>query len=126
MTVCGALAGIVLFMLPSTSETSSMSNFSPATTQGNLHTTATRSYQMPNLHGDLIPFCLLGVSKCGREAADVFCRGNGFREALTFRRNSTQPDALLHFSLIKCWQGRSTLPVMGSNTRRTLSTETVP
>jgi hypothetical protein len=69
-----------------------------------------RNYQAPHLHGEPVAFCLLGGSQCGKEAADAFCRGNGFAEALTFRRDSIQPDpAKLHFRQIKCSRPKVTV-----------------
>lgn len=66
--------------------------------------TRTRSYLLTQPIGVAVPFCLEGGNLCGKPAADAFCHSNGFGEALTFQRNSMQPDlASLHFQQIKCW-----------------------
>jgi hypothetical protein len=67
--------------------------------------TVTRNYLSPHLIGQPVSFCLLGRSQCGKQAADAFCRSNGFGEALIFRRDSMQADpANLYFHQIKCWK----------------------
>ena len=69
----------------------------------------TRSYLLPQPLGEPVSFCLAAGSQCGKPAADAFCRGNGFREALTFQRDSMQPDVeSKYFHQIKCWQPHST------------------
>ena len=66
--------------------------------------TGVRNYLSPRLNGKPVAFCLSSASQCGKEAADAFCRENGFAEALTFRRDSVQSDpAKLRFGQIKCW-----------------------
>ena len=66
--------------------------------------TGPRNYLSPRRNGNPVAFCLSSASQCGKEAADAFCRGNGFAEALTFRRDSDQSDAAkLRFREIKCW-----------------------
>ena len=67
--------------------------------------TVTHSYLLAQPVGVPVSFCLEVGNLCGKPAADAFCRGNGFSEALTFQRTSMQPDlASLYFHQIKCWQ----------------------
>jgi hypothetical protein len=62
-----------------------------------------RNYLSPRHDGRPIAFCLAAGKRCGKEAADAFCRGNGFTEAMTFERHGAQTDpALLEFRQIKC------------------------
>jgi hypothetical protein len=66
--------------------------------------TRTRNYVSPRLNGEPVAFCRTGRNQCGKEAADAFCRGIGFEEARTFRRDSMQLDPTkLYFQQIKCW-----------------------
>ena len=104
--VMAALAGITIFTISSLEE-SSTTRLPPTSDQDERRfPTTTRNYQLPHLNGNLVAFCLLEVSKCGKEAADAFCRENGFREALTFQRDSLHANSVgLHFNQIKCWQG---------------------
>jgi hypothetical protein len=63
-----------------------------------------RNYVSPRLNGNRVAFCLSGQGRCGKEAADAFCRSNGFREALTFQRSGILRRATtLSFGQIKCW-----------------------
>jgi hypothetical protein len=62
------------------------------------------NYLSPRLNGNRVAFCLTGESRCGKEAADSFCRDNGFKEAITFQRDRVQSNpARLRFRQIKCW-----------------------
>jgi hypothetical protein len=71
---------------------------------------AVRSYLSPHLDGRPVAFCLVGVEVCGKQAADAFCRGNGFAEAITFERDGAASDpALLHFRQIKCRRAAAAL-----------------
>lgn len=83
------------------------------------NSSGTRNFGWPHRNGDLIAFCLFGVSKCGKEAADAFCHVNGFKDALTFRRNSTAPNSTeLYFSQIKCWHGATTVSTLVDTERK--------
>ena len=65
-----------------------------------------RTYLLPRLNGNRVPFCM-DVGRCGKEAADAFCRRSGFEEALTFQRDTVQNNsARLRFREIKCWSGQ--------------------
>ncbi len=46
----------------------------------------TRTFTRPTFNGDPVDFCYLWRSRCGQDAANVFCRGLGFEGALAFRR----------------------------------------
>jgi hypothetical protein len=76
--------------------------------------TGIRNYLSPRLNGNRIAFCLTGESRCGKEAADGFCRDNGFEEAITFQRDKVQSNsARLRFRQIKCWH-----PQLSSNAQQ--------
>jgi hypothetical protein len=63
-----------------------------------------RNYLSPRLNGNRVAFCFTGEGRCGKEAADSFCRDNGFKEAITFQRDRVQSNsARLRFRQIKCW-----------------------
>lgn len=64
--------------------------------------TQVRNYLSPQLNGKPVAFCLAGENGCGREAADAFCRGNGFGEAITFQRDNGVATAQVVFHQIKC------------------------
>jgi hypothetical protein len=65
-----------------------------------------RTYLLPRVNGNRVAFCL-EVGRCGKEAADSFCRRSGFEEALTFQRDAVQNNsARLRFREIKCWYGQ--------------------
>jgi hypothetical protein len=62
-----------------------------------------RNYLSPLVDGRPVAFCLDGAGQCGKDAADAFCRGNGFGEAITFQRDGVQSDPdKLYFRQIKC------------------------
>ncbi len=69
-----------------------------------------RNYLSPSRDGRPVAFCISGESGCGKEAADAFCRGSGFIEAITFQRDHGASDlANVYFHQIKC--RRSPAPV---------------
>jgi hypothetical protein len=73
--------------------------------------TGTRNYLLSQLIGQPVSFCISGGNQCGKQAADAFCRSNGFGEALIFRRDSMQADpANLYFHQIKCWKPKVGVP----------------
>ena len=81
--------------------------------------TGIRNYLSPRLNGNRVAFCLTDGSQCGKEAADAFCRGNGFSEAITFQRDHVQSNSTrLRFRQIKCWH-----PQVAAGTEQDVITE---
>lgn len=78
-----------------------------------------RSFFTPAVDGQRIAFCVQSGEECGKPAADVWCRSQGFAEALLFQRDDAGEDKLLYadtgelcakencisFRQIKCWTG---------------------
>jgi hypothetical protein len=62
------------------------------------------NYNKPRLNGTQVAFCLTAAGKCGKEAADAFCRSRDFEGALTFQRERMEGSAQLRFLRIKCWR----------------------
>src|SRR5687767_3603645 len=96
-------AATLLGGLPAIVATSSPPTTSSPSFDRQTRTDSTRSYVLPRPFGERVSFCLANSSKCGKPAADAFCRGVGFREALTFQRNGMQRDLSSNFHQIKCW-----------------------
>jgi hypothetical protein len=81
---------------------------------------AARSYSQPTFLGQSVDYCLSDGTTCGKPAADVFCRTEGYHNALSFRlqhdprRVSTSitidSGRLLRrprarpFQMVKCWR----------------------
>jgi hypothetical protein len=64
-----------------------------------------RNYDRPRQDGNRIAFCLPANGECGKPAADAFCRGRDFKEALTFQRERMEGHgAQMRFLRIKCWR----------------------
>jgi hypothetical protein len=78
-----------------------------------------RSFFAPTVDGQRIAFCVQFGEECGKPVADVWCRSQGFAEALLFQRDEAGGDELLYadtgelcvdkdcisFRQIKCWAG---------------------
>jgi hypothetical protein len=81
---------------------------------------AARSYSNPKFRGQTVHHCLADEIKCGKPAADAFCKLEGYRHALNFRMQhdpqqiSTSividsgkllraPEAW-SFQMVKCWR----------------------
>jgi hypothetical protein len=53
-----------------------------------------------------LAFCTV-EGKCGKPAADVFCRDNDFEAALSFQRDHMESHgAQIRFMRIKCWRSK--------------------
>jgi hypothetical protein len=103
-TLLGGLSAVAAIPTPQTP-----SSLSTLATDQTPSGSRTRGYLLPEPLGDPVSFCLDAGRQCGKPAADAFCRGNGFGEALTFQRESLQPDLeTQYFHQIKCWQPHST------------------
>ena len=61
----------------------------------------TRTFFNPAIFGKPVALCMGDRASCGKPAADVWCRDNGFAEALTFERMRTAARAQV-FRQIKC------------------------
>ena len=68
-------------------------------------TSSVRNYMSPRMNGRPVAFCLSLTKQCGKHAADAFCRGKGFDEALSYQRDAMDPTKL-SFRQIKCRQAR--------------------
>lgn len=61
-----------------------------------------RNYERPRRSGNRLAFCTVD-GRCGKYAADEFCRESGFDAALTFQRDRMEGhSAQLRFLRIKC------------------------
>ena len=66
-----------------------------------------RNYERPRRNGNRIAFCT-AEGKCGKPAADQFCRDNEFEGALTFQRERIEGhSSKLRFFRIKCWRSKA-------------------
>jgi len=50
----------------------------------------------------VVLFRLSGWNRCGKPAADAFCRSKGFKDAFTFQRNESQASTATNFRQINC------------------------
>lgn len=107
-----ALLGSVstLVVMPATD---ALTPSQPALKTDRLHTrtdTRVRNYLSPRQNGRPVAFCLAGDDGCGKEAADAFCRGEGFAEAIIFQRDNAP---LVVFHQIKCRRREATVGLTG-------------
>lgn len=77
---------------------------------------STRSYFSPKAEGQPIGACLADGQSCGKQAADAFCKKEGFTESILFARESVATARFLDsgglcegdnceaFKRIKCFQ----------------------
>jgi hypothetical protein len=87
---------------------------------------STRSYSFPKSDGVAIGSCLADGTRCGKAAADAFCKKEGFAESILFAREAVTAARILDsgtmcengsceaFKRIKCYQPKeeaSTLKV---------------
>ena len=72
--------------------TLAMSTFSAANA-----TNSARKFFSPDYLGQPVAFCLEGARGCGRPAATVWCRLNGYEKAISFARRSPAAGAELRF-----------------------------
>jgi hypothetical protein len=56
---------------------------------------STRSYFAPKSDGQPIGACLADGESCGKQAADVFCRKEGFKESILFSRETVSKARIL-------------------------------
>ena len=70
-----------------------------------------RSFHLPQVDGKVVPFCLSGWNRCGKPAADAFCRRKGFKKAFTFQRNESQASTATNFRQINCGNRTKTADV---------------
>jgi hypothetical protein len=70
-----------------------------------------RSFHLPQVNGKVVHFCLSGWNRCGKPAADAFCRSQGFKEAFTFQRNESQAITATNFRQINCLHRTKTAAV---------------
>lgn len=97
------VASLSTMIVPASNGPSLSASDVPA--NGEARDTRARNFLLPRPLADPLPFCLAGESRCGKPAADAFCRSNGYEEALTFLRDGRHPDvASQHFQQIKCWR----------------------
>ena len=66
-----------------------------------------RSFYLPQVNGKVLSFCLSNWNRCGKPAADAFCRSKGFKEAFTFQRIELQASTTTNFRQINCGQHRT-------------------
>jgi hypothetical protein len=81
---------------------------------------AARSFIKPQIDGEPVAFCVSDGKRCGKPAADAWCRSNGYCDALLYQRAQAQGpemqplfvdtgtactlDGCLSFREIKCWR----------------------
>jgi hypothetical protein len=77
---------------------------------------STRSYFSPKAKGQPIGACLADGKACGKQAADAFCKKEGFTESILFSRESVASARILDsgglcegeqcqaFKRIKCYE----------------------
>jgi hypothetical protein len=103
LIVAVLLAGVSTFVLHS--KHTSVTTTLPTTKFDQLKIKANvtmRSFHLPQVNGKVVPFCLSGWNRCGKPAADAFCRSKGFKQAFTFQRNESQASTATNFRQINC------------------------
>jgi hypothetical protein len=79
-------------------------------------TSSARNYMSPRMNGRPVAFCMSLAKQCGKHAADAFCRGKGFDQAISYERDAFDPTNL-SFRQIKCRQAREIALMAPSSSR---------